>query len=161
MILIRRTGSIQEASEACRHCRQSNSILTAISMERGYSGNLSDIIKFIIGRLTVTASRLLQINLIKQKASELTSWKVKHGRFEDRTCRCYQYPSNPDRLDGFYMPGDPPLYRGAGSNTDLAVLGPFFPMRSFIGDCCETAVIGIKFFIFENNPVESDIFTGF
>jgi hypothetical protein len=47
-----------------------------------------------------------------------------------------------------------------GSNTDLAVyLGEFFPMRSFIGDCCETAVI--KFFIFENNPVESDIFTGF
>lgn len=40
-----------------------------------------------------------------------------------------------------------------GANTDLAVLGPFFPMRSFIGDCCETAVIEIEFFIFENNPV--------
>lgn len=66
------------------------------------------------------------------------------------------------------MPGDPPLYRGAGSNTDLAVLGPFFPYDSiFVSvkvckchnrnrknhkDTCSDA---------RDNPVESDIFTGF
>ena len=66
-------------------------------------------------------------------------------------------PSNSDRLDGF--------------QTDLAVLGPFFPYDSIFSQRIQSGLVIFVIIKTKNhkdtcsdardNPVESDIFTGF